>query len=224
MELFEQELEMEKRSSWGPLLLVIALVGLIVGMIGYYAVEMRKGLSQEDATKLVEMQLRTKTATVHFHSGKVVSGYDEQAKDPHYKVLEKAGYLKLANVNWNTNNVVVTEDGEKAFAAIPGYKKWKNPDDTWAWEVPLATRKLVKIDSINLPNMRTAHVEYERQWVPNNVGEFFDVGGSSLKSFNTWDHQKLIDKYGADFFHAPVKKEEITLVKDDKGWKISTGF
>jgi len=225
MEMFEQELQMEKKSSSvGPLLLVVCLVGLIVGVIGYYAMELRKGLPTETATSLIETDLRSKTATVHFRSGKVVSGFDEQAKDPHYKVLEKAGFLKLKNLAWNSNDVTVTEDGEKAFTAVPGFKKWKNADNTMSWDIPLATRKLIKIDSITLPNMNTAKVEYEWQWVPNNIGSLFDLDGNNLKGYSTWDHQKLIDKYGANFYHAAPKKEVVTMIKNDSGWQISTGF
>jgi len=154
----------------------------------------------------------------------VVSGFDEQAKDPHYKVLEKAGYLKLKNLSWNSNEVTVTEDGEKAFAAVTNFKKWKNADDSWSWDIPLATRKLMKIDSITLPNMNTAKVEYEWQWVPNNIGNLFDLDGNNLKGYSTWDHQKLIDKYGANFYHAAPKKEVVTMVKGDNGWQISSGF
>lgn len=222
LEMFEQELELEKKSSWGPLLLVLALVGTIVGVIGYYVVEMKKGLSQADATAVIEAQLKTNAPKLHFHAGKVVSSMDEQAKDPHYKVLEKAGFVKVTNVSWNTNNVVVTDVGEKAFAAVPGFKKWKNADNTWSYEIPLASKKLVKIDSIDLVNPAFAKVAYEWNWVTTPVGDLMDASNGSLKSFNTWDRQKLIDKYGADFYHGDNKKEVLNLSKGDKGWQIST--
>lgn len=221
--MFEQELELEKRSSWGPLLLVLVLVGSIVGLIGYYAFQMKKGLSQTEATNIVEAQLRAKVASVSFRSGKVDGNGGEQPKDPHYKVLEKAGFLTLKDVNWNTNIVTVTDGGEKMFAAIPGFKKWQNPDDTWSYEVPLATRKLIKIDSITLHGPAAATVEYEWQWVPNQIGDLFDVGAGNLSSYSTWDRQKLIDKYGADFYHAAAKKETIHMSKGDNGWQIGTG-
>jgi len=222
--MFEQELELEKRSSWGPLILVIALVGSIVGIIGYYAFQLKKGLSQAEATAVVEAQLKAKTPSVTFRSGKVQASGGEQPKDPHYKVLEKAGLLKLTNVSWDTNIVVVTDGGEKMFASIPGFKKWKNADNTWSYEVPLATRKLIKIDGITLQNPAAAHVEYEWQWVPNQIGDLFDVSSGNLKSYTTWDRQKLIDRYGADFYHSDPKKETVSLVKGDKGWQLNTGL
>jgi xanthosine utilization system XapX-like protein len=87
MEMFEQELELEKKSSWGPLLLVLALVGVIVGLIGYYAFPMKKGISETEATAVIENQLKASVPRVHFHSGKVVASMDDQPKDPHYRVL-----------------------------------------------------------------------------------------------------------------------------------------
>src|SRR3954462_753160 len=169
--MFEQELELEKKSSLGQLLLVIALVVLIVGVIGYYVVEMKKGLSATDATSVIETQLRGQGAIVHFHSGKIVGGYDEQAKDPHYKVLEKAGFIKVKSINWNSTEVTVTDVGEQTFAGIQGYKKWKNPDNSWSWEIPLASRKLEKIDNITMNNLESARVEYEWKWMPTSICE-----------------------------------------------------
>lgn len=221
--MFEQELELEKKSSWGPLILVVGLVGLIVGVIGYYVFEWQKGISQAEATTVIEAQLKAKTSILEFRSGKVQAGA-EQPKDPHYKVLEKAGLVTLKNVSWDTNIVTVTDAGEKLFASIPGFEKKNNPDNTVSYLVPLATRKLLKIDSAKISNPTSAKVEYEWQWEPNQVGNLFDLNGDNLKSFSTWDHQKLIDKYGADFYHAGAKKEALDLTKGDKGWQINTGY
>lgn len=222
--MFEQELELEKKSSWGPLLLVIALVGTIVGIIGYYAFELKKGFSQAEATAAIEAQLKTRVPVLHFHSGKVVATVDDQPKDPHYKVLEKAGLVKLTNVSWNTNMVVITDAGQKAFSSVDGFKKWQDPDGNWSYEVPLATRKLDKIDSIEMKGPSAAVVTYEWKWTPNTIGNLFDVASDTLKSFNTWDRQKLIDRYGADFYHADAKKEVLSFNKGDKGWQINTGY
>jgi len=224
MEMFEQELQLEKKSSWGPLILVVALIGTIVGIIGYYAFELKKGFSSAEATTLIEAQLKTRTPVLHFHSGKVVASTDDQPKDPHYKVLEKAGLVKLTNVSWNTNVVAVTEAGDKAFSSIEGFKKWKEADGNWAYDVPLATRKLEKIDSITMKGPAAATVEYEWKWYPNVVGNLFDIESADMKNFTTWDHQKLIDKYGADFYHAAAKKEVLNFNKGDKGWQLTTAY
>jgi len=222
--MFEQELELEKRSSWGPLLLVLLLVGSIIGLVVYYALQMKKGLSEKEATTVIEAQLKSRVPIVHFSTGKVVASGIEQPKDPQYKLLEKAGYLKLTNVSWNTNIVVLTSAGEKEFGSIADFKKWKKPDDTVAYEMPLATRKLVKIDRITLNNPTSAQVEYEWKWAPNRLGDLFDASSAELKSFNTWDRQKLIDKYGADFYHADAKKEIVNLTKGDNGWQIASNY
>jgi hypothetical protein len=219
-ELFEQEVEMEKRSSWGPLLLVIVLIGSIVGGIGYYVLEMKKGLSQEEASTIINQLLSERVARLDFHVGKVTSSINEQAKDPHYKVLAKAGYLTIKDTGWDSIVATVTDAGEREFAASPGFKKSKNPDDTY--QIVLATRKLVKIDSITLNGPSLARVEYEWQWEPTTFGNLFDAEGETLKGFNTWDRGKLIQKYGADFYHSAPKKEVLRMRKGDKGWKIAT--
>ena len=213
---------MEKRSSWGPLLLVIVLVGSILGGAGYYILEMKKGLSQEEASAIINEQLNGRIVKLNFHVGKVTSGMNEQAKDPHYKLLAKAGYLTIKDTGWDSIIATVTPAGEKAFSELPGFKQWKNADGSSTYEIPLATRKLVKIDSITLNGPSAAKVEYEWQWVPNKFGELFDASGDSLKSFNTWDRGKLIQKYGADFYHAAPVKMTTRMQKADKGWKMAT--
>jgi hypothetical protein len=221
-ELFEQEVEMEKRSSWGPLVLVVGLILSIVGGVGFYIWEMKKGLPQEEATALISAQLNSKSTSIHFHAGKVISSSDEQAKDPHYKLLAKAGYLDVKDVSWNTIVANVTPAGEKEFAAVPGFKKWDNPDKTISYEIPLASRKLIKIDSIKLNGPSAAKVEYEWEWQTTKVGDLFEASNPTIKTFTTWDRSKLIQKYGADFYKTGPQKETIRLAKGDKGWKLAS--
>ena len=220
-ELFEQEVAMEQKSSWGPLLLVLALVASIVGGIGYYVFQMKKGLSQEEATAIVTEQLKSKGVSIHFHTGRVVSGLDEQAKDPHYKLLAKAGYVDVKDLSWNTITAALTPAGQKELSSIPGYKTWPNTDKTVSVEVPIASRQLVKIESIELQGPSAAKVQYTWQWNTNRVGDLFEASSQTVKNFNTWDRQKLIDKYGVNFYHESPKKEVVRLLKDDKGWKLA---
>jgi hypothetical protein len=222
--MFEQELELEKKSSWGPLILVLALIGAIIGLVGYYAMQYKKGLPAADATAIIEQQLKIKTPEVAFRSGKVVAEGAEQPKDPHYKVLAKAGFLTTKDVNWNTNIVEITPGGEKVFADIPGMTKKKSADNTVSYEIPVATRKLIKIDSITMNNPESATVVYEWQWETNQIGNLLDLNSDNLKSYTTWDRQKLIDKYGADFYQSGPKKETISLMKTDKGWQLNNGL
>src|SRR5579871_6946624 len=59
--MFEQEMELERgKGGWGPMLLVVVLVGCIVGGIGYYVYQMKKGLSQEEASSVVTSILTAK--------------------------------------------------------------------------------------------------------------------------------------------------------------------
>jgi hypothetical protein len=48
----------------------------------------------------------------------------------------------------------------------------------------------------------------------------FDVSGTLVKSFNTWDRATLIQKYGANFYRGEPTRAVIALVKTDKGWQI----
>ena len=44
-------------------------------------------------------------------------------------------------------------------------------------------------------------IEYTWKWVPNQMGDLFDAGGSLVKGFNLWDRETLINKYEADFYN-----------------------
>lgn len=229
LDMFEEELELEKKSSsWGPLLLVLVFVGCIVGGIGYYIVSM-KGLTQAEATTIVERQLKIKTPALTFQAGKVDK---TEAEDPQYKVLVKAGLLSMPEAdkkaknakNVTTATVEVTDSGDKVFASINGLTKKKNTDDTTTYAMPVATRKLIKIDSITMNRPGDATVVYEWQWVPNQIGDLLDLNNEELQSYSTWDRQKLIDKYGADFYHSATKQDTLNLTKGDKGWELKSAL
>jgi hypothetical protein len=67
-----------------------------------------------------------------------------------------------------------------------------------------------------------ATVEFSWKWDPNKFGNLLDASGSLVKSFNTWDRATLIDKYGANFYHAEPTKMALVLVKTPKGWQVAT--
>jgi hypothetical protein len=69
--------------------------------------------------------------------------------------------------------------------------------------------------------VNNATVQYTWQWVPNQMGDLFDAGGPTVKSFNLWDRQTLINKYEADFYHGNPSKSTLTLARADQGWKVS---
>jgi hypothetical protein len=111
---------------------------------------------------------------------------------------------------------------QREFQAIPEFRQWKDKDGTDIYFVPLAERKLDKISNITMKSPTIAQVEYRWKWEPNKIGEMFEASGSLVKSFNTWDRATLIQKYGANFYHAEPTSASITLVRGDKGWQVAT--
>ncbi|MBZ5513063.1 MAG: protein kinase, partial [Acidobacteriia bacterium] len=92
---------------------------------------------------------------------------------------------------------------------------------TLALAVPLARRKLVEVTKVTMNGPSMARVEYIWKWEPTPVGDLFDANGQLIKSFNLWDTQALIEKYGANFYHGDAKKVAVNLVKTDQGaWQL----
>lgn len=221
--MFEAEVEMEKKSSnWVPLVLIIALIAAVIGLVGYAVFPMKKALSAPEAAEVVTAALQAQgPAVVHFHSGLVAPSVDEKPRDPHYRLLEKAGVLKLVTAPGGAMRVSLTPLGEQELAEI-GAKKLQNPDRTDAYTAPLAERKLVEVSKVTMRGRNAADVEYTWKWAPNRLGEAFDAAGPTIKKFNTWEHATLIQKYGVDFYHGAPTRATLILVRSDKGWRIST--
>ncbi len=222
--MFEQEIELEKhQSSVVPLLLIAALIVGIVGIAGYFVLENRKVLSMQEATGLATDLLAKQNApTVRFHTGLVKEGYDETTRDPRYRLLEKAGVLKIGKTKGEITPVTLTPKGEEMLKQIAGVDKSKGKNDTDAYMVPLAERKLVAVSNITKIGTGRCLMEYSWQWQPNQLGEFFDVTGATVKSFSTWDRATLIEKHGANFYHQDPTKVAIFTVRGDKGWTAVT--
>jgi hypothetical protein len=222
--MFEQEIEMEqKSSSVVPLLLILALVAVIVGTGGYWFVQSRKVLTQQDATTVVTAILKAQgPAVLRFHTGAVKSSINEKPRDPHYKLLEKAGMVKVSQVKGKEiYNIALTPRGEKELTAFPEFQKAEEKDGTVALAVPLARRQLVQVNKVTMNGPSMARVEYTWKWEPTPVGELFDASGPQIKSFNLWETQSLIEKYGANFYHGDAKKVAVNVVKNDKGsWQV----
>jgi hypothetical protein len=218
--MFEQELELEKKSSSVvPLLLILALVGVIVGTGAYWFVQSRKVLTQADAATAVNDILNAQgPALLRFHTGTVKSSVNEKPRDPHYKLLEKAGLVKVAAAKkGNAYNISLTAKGEKELTAFPEFQKSEEKDGSLALTVPLARRKLLQISKVTMNGPSMAKVEYTWKWEPTPIGDLFDANGAMMKAFNIWDTQALIEKYGANFYHGDAKRMVVTLVKTDKG-------
>jgi hypothetical protein len=223
--MFEQELEMEKRQSGAvPLLLITALIVALVAATAYYLVQSRRVLTSPEAAAIATAVLRAQgPATVSFHTGLVTESINEKPRDPHYRLLEKAGLLKVSKPKGDAFPVALTPKGEDLLKQIPEVRRISEKDGTEDYVVPLAQRKLVSISKITMVNPERANVEFTWAWEPNALGESFDASGSLLQTFNTWDRATLIQKYGANFFHDGAKSVLITVVKNDKkGWQIAT--
>src|SRR5579864_1059070 len=223
--MFEAELEMERRSSFLPSLLLVCLIAAIAGMVAYvvFQVRAKTPLSAQEANGIVAAALQGPgPAIIHFRSGLVVSSVAEKPGDPNYRLLEKAGIVKLAKAPRGAELVSVTPGGERLVTAIPGFKKWKEADGTFTYQVPLAQRQLESITAINMIGVNNATIEYTWKWVPNQMGDLFDAGGPLVKSFNLWDRQTLINKYESDFYHGNPTKSTLALARTDKGWKLGS--
>lgn len=107
------------------------------------------------------------------------------------------------------------------MAVLPGVRKSKETDGTFSYQVPLAQRQLVSVTAVTMSGVNNATIEYTWKWVPNQMGDLFDAGGSLVKGFNLWDRETLINKYEADFYHGNPNKSTLALARTDKGWRMS---
>ncbi len=220
--MFEQELEMEEReASSVPLLLIVALILAILGITGYYVWQYRQVLTPEEAALVINDVEGQKVATIHVHVGNVTASVDVKPHDPNYRLLEKAGFLKLGKDQGRTTPVTLTPQGETQLQQIAGVIKTNEKDGTESYTVPIAERKLVEISRISMTDPSHATVDFTWKWEPNQLGELFEASGPLVKSFNTWERGSLIDKYGANFYRANPIKTTLALAKVGKRWEIA---
>lgn len=223
--MFEQEIEMEKKtSSIVPLLLIISLIVAVVGVALYFVAESRKVLTTAEAGPILTASLEGQAPpTLRFQTGSLKSSVAEKTHDPHYRLLEKAGYLKIGKSDKNgVVPVSLTPQGEAFLAEVAGVKKSKNKDGNDEYAVPLAQRKLLEMGKITMITPSKAAVEYTWKWETNKAGDLFDAAGPAVKAFNTWERSTLIDKYGANFYHADPIKVTVAMAKGSKGWQVAT--
>jgi hypothetical protein len=222
--MFEAEVEMEKRSSFLPLVLMLCLLAVILGTVAYVLFQFRAKtpLSAQEASPIVAAALQGPgPAIIHFRTGLVKPSAGEKPGDPNYRLLEKAGIVKLAKAPRGSVLVSLTPEGERLMTGLPGFKKSKETDGTFSYQAPLAQRQFVSIAGVNMNGVNNATVEYNWKWVPNQLGDVFDAGGPLVKSFNLWERQTLINKYEADFYHGNPTKSTLALVRNGREWKIS---
>lgn len=226
--MFEQEIEMEKRdSSIVPLLLIVALILAIVGVAGYYILENRKVLSMQEATQVAASVLQNQAPpSLTFHTGLVKSSVNDNPQGVQYKLLEKAGLVKLGKgqgTYGTTFPIVMTPAGQEFFKRINGVTTVKEKDGTDLYVVPAAERKLNTVSNIKMLSPSRATITMNWSWKTNALGDLLDAAGPTVKGFNSWERATLIQKYGANFYHEPVPEVTIALMKTDNGtWQVAT--
>jgi len=194
-----------------------------VGVALYFVAESRKVLTTAEAAPVILASLESQgQPMLRFQTGTIKSSVGDNPRGPQYRLLEKAGYLKVGkDVNWKTP-VSLTRQGEAFLADLEGVKKSRNKDGNDEFVVPLAQRRLVEIGKITMRTPSSATVEYTWKWDTNKAGDLFDAAGPAVKAFNAWDRSSLIDKHGANFYHEAPTKVVVALAKSDKGWMIAT--
>lgn len=221
--MFEDEIKMEEKSSnIMGLLMALALAAAVIGGLTYFYLQSKRTLKPEEAAQIVNQLLAAQgPAKVHFHVGKVEPTVDEKPFDPHYKLLQRAGVVKLGKITYKGVDVALTPEGKQLLDQC-GAQQEKNSDGTLAYTVPLATRKLLAISNIEMVTPGFAKVAYTWDWQTNKLGEDFDVKSPEMAKMNTWESSVLIQKYGADFYKdGGPKRVLLSLTWDDKNkvWK-----
>src|SRR5512146_207748 len=223
--MFEEELELEKQEGggFGPVIVIVLMVGLIVGGIGYVIWQGTRTLKPEEATKVLTAALQQqKPSSVRFQTGHLkYSNSVDSLTDPQYKLLEKLGIITTKTQKDGSMDVALTADGEKRISAFPELNKKDDKDGTVLYVVPLAKRALVKVGKINKLGPSSAEVEYAWKWQPNDLGKDFDATGPAVQAFGTYERSVLIQKYGADFYTAKPQDVSVKLVKLSDGWQFA---
>lgn len=221
--MFEQEIEMEKRqSSAMPLLMIVGLIVVLVGIAGYFLVLSRKSLAPTEAAQVVTKILEAQEPpSVSFHTGMISDGYEENAKDARYRLLEKAGVITIGKAKKDKTPVALTPKGEDLIKQIAGVKQKKDNEGNEGYTIPLAERKLVSVDGVKMSGPERAIITYNWKWAPNALGNEFDASAGKLSGFNSWERVTLIDKHGARFYQETPPAVTVNVVSGKSGWEIA---
>jgi hypothetical protein len=221
--MFEQELEMEKKegSSFGPILIVLLLVGLFIGGLGVVIYQSNVTIKPEEATAAVQSKLKAMVpVSVTFHTGNVSYSAADAPNDPQYILFQKAGFLKIGKGKGYAAQVDLTPAGKQFLASLPSVKGIPNKDNTTVgYTIPLASRKLVAVGKITKLGQRRFQVEYTWAWQTTPAGEMFDISGKLVQSLPTYDRGMLIDQHGANYYHGAPTLAAVVLTKGDEGWE-----
>lgn len=219
-------MKLERRSSnILPLLLIVGLLAVVVGTVIYTILEVREGKkapTSEDANRLAVAVLQARRpAVTRFRTGQLKPLPGDQVGEPNYRLLEKAGLVKIQKGKEGAGKVTLTPQGEQALAGIAGVKQEKNRDGSVSYTVPLAERKLVAVSAVTVERPNVARVDFTWEWAPTPMGDLFDATGPAVMKLNLWDRATLIQKYGADLFHGKPEKEAVRAWHTEKGWVVA---
>jgi len=223
--MFEEEIRMEERSSnITPLLLAALLVLGALGVVGYLIMERARTVSQQEALAAAKTGIAARgPEKVHFHVGFVRPGMDEPF-DPHYRLLEKAGLVKLGKPTYRGLDVKLTPAGAALLQAC-GAREEKDKEGNAAYTVPLAERKLLKVTKVEMVNSRQAVVEYAWSWQPTPLGLVFDINSQAMAKLPINDSAVLIQKYGATYYQDQKPKTSSLLLQWDqksRTWRLAS--
>lgn len=221
--MFEEELKLEKRSPFVPLVLILTLLVIIVGIVAYVVREATSHVTPDQASALLAPSIAASEPPVlKFHTGTVKTVTDEYPSDARYKFLAKAGLVKIGKgKNVEVAPISLTPQGEQLLAQVPGVKKTTEKNGNVLYEVPLASRKLVGVSQVSMAGPSVAHVQFSWKWEPTAMGDLFDADNPTFKAFNSWERAMLIDKFGVKFYHGEPVAANAMLIKGDSGWRIA---
>ena len=220
--MFEQEIELEAKegSSYGPLVIILLLVGLFVGGLGIVIYQGKQTVKAEDATAIIQQKLdHIPPVTFTFSTGNVSYGAADAPTQPQYKLLVNAGYLKIGKGKGWAEQVDLTPAGKEFLATIPNVSTMPDKNGITIYRVPLAHMKLVSTGAITKVATHRCSVQYTWAWETTKAGDLFDVAGKPVQSLQTYDRSMLIDQHGANYYHNPPTQSAINVVKGDKGWE-----
>jgi hypothetical protein len=216
-------MEQKEGRAIGPVIMIVVMIGILVGSVGYMVYQNTRSLKAEDAANVITVSMKTMPPSeVKFHAGKLQSSMADSIDKPQYKLLADAGLIKIEkDKKTSAGKIDLTDEGEKMITSIPEFQKKDEGDGALAYTVPLATRKFVKVENITKIAANRFQVEYSWQWEPNKLGDTFDISGKYIQKFNTWDRSQLIDKYGANYYHGDPTKVTVLIVKGENGWTLA---
>ncbi len=219
--MFEQEIEMEKKegSSFGPVLIILILVGLFVGSLGVVIFQSKRTLKPEEASAAIDKKLKTSPpVTVSFRTGSLSYDTADKSSDPQYKLLENAGILKIRKTKGYTAQVDLTPSGKEFLASLPNVQTMQNKDHTTVFVLPLASRKLVSVEKVTKLSPQKFQVQYRWKWETTKAGDMFDIDGKLVQSLPNYDRTILIDQHGANYYHGGPAVASILLTKGEGAW------